>query len=56
MALAWLLNKKSVTSVIIGSSSTGQIDDNLMSLYNQSFSDDELKEIETILAPLPDCL
>ena len=56
MALAWLLNKKSVTSVIIGSSSTGQIDDNIMSLYNQSFSDDELKEIETILAPLPDCL
>lgn len=49
MALAWVLKDKRVTSVLIGASSTEQLDDNLKTLNNLSFSDDELKKIEGIL-------
>lgn len=56
MALAWLLAKAPVTSVIIGASSTGQIDDNLQALNNIDFTNDELNTINKILAPLPDHL
>ena len=47
MALAWNLNKTQVTSVLIGASSIGQIEDNVGSLKNLSFSNEELKEIDT---------
>lgn len=56
MALAWLLAKAPVTSVIIGASSTQQIDDNLQALNNIEFTNDELNEINEVLAPLPDHL
>jgi L-glyceraldehyde 3-phosphate reductase len=49
MALAWLLKDKRVTSVLIGASSTMQLDDNLKALQNISFADEELKAIEKIL-------
>jgi L-glyceraldehyde 3-phosphate reductase len=49
MAIAWLLKDSRVTSVLVGVSSVGQLDDNLNTLNNLSFSDKELKNIEFIL-------
>lgn len=49
MALAWVLNHKFVTSVIIGSSSVRQLSDNLDTLNRLDFSAEELQEIEKIL-------
>ncbi|MBN1562019.1 L-glyceraldehyde 3-phosphate reductase [candidate division KSB1 bacterium] len=49
MALAWLMRKKQVTSVLIGASTVGQLQDNLETLKNLSFSPAELTQIENIL-------
>lgn len=49
MAIAWLLKDKRVTSVLVGASSTNQLSDSLKSLQNISFTNDELKEIDSIL-------
>lgn len=49
MALAWLLKDNRVTSVLIGASSVGQLNNNIDSLKNLEFSADELNAIETIL-------
>jgi L-glyceraldehyde 3-phosphate reductase len=49
MALAWVLRDKRVTSVLIGASSTEQLDDNLKTLKNLDFSKEELKKIDAIL-------
>ncbi|MDN3674169.1 aldo/keto reductase [Flavobacterium branchiarum] len=49
MALAWLLKDKRITSVLIGASSVGQLNNNIDSLQNLDFSQEELKAIETIL-------
>jgi L-glyceraldehyde 3-phosphate reductase len=49
MSLVWLLKKPQITSVLIGASSVGQLDDNVLALNNRSFSDSELDEIENIL-------
>lgn len=49
MALAWLLKDQRVTSVLIGASSLDQLNDNLASLNNLTFSQDELRKIESIL-------
>jgi L-glyceraldehyde 3-phosphate reductase len=46
MALAWLLRREQVTTVIIGASSTQQIDDNLRAIENSTFTDEELAEIK----------
>lgn len=51
MALAWLLNDKRVTSVIIGTSSVGQLNNNIDTLNNLEFSAEEVKAIKTILLP-----
>lgn len=48
MALAWLLNHDSVTSVLIGASSVEQIARNLKALENVDFSSDELTEINRV--------
>ena len=48
MALAWLLRDNRVTSVIIGASSTAQIEDNLRALEHATFSDEELARIDTL--------
>jgi L-glyceraldehyde 3-phosphate reductase len=50
MALAWVLRQPAVTSVLIGASKTGQIEDSLGALKNLSFSTDELTGIDRILA------
>lgn len=49
MALSWLLKDKRITSVLIGVSSVEQLNNNLAALNNLDYSNDELKEIETIL-------
>ena len=49
MALAWLLKDKRVTSVLIGASSAEQVLNNLDTLKNITFGNDELTEIEKIL-------
>lgn len=50
MALAWVLRREGVTSVLVGASSISQLDDNLKALDNLSFTAEELKAIEEILA------
>jgi L-glyceraldehyde 3-phosphate reductase len=50
MAIAWLLRDPRVTSVLIGASSTKQLEENVASLDQLDFSDEELKLIEDILA------
>jgi L-glyceraldehyde 3-phosphate reductase len=50
MAIAWLLKDRRITSVLIGASSVDQLNDNVASLRNQSFTNEELKDIETILS------
>jgi L-glyceraldehyde 3-phosphate reductase len=49
MAIAWVLRKPVVTSALIGASSVCQLEDNLASLNNLKFTDDELKGMEEIL-------
>ena len=49
LSLAWLLQKKEVTSVIVGTSSVNQLQDNINSLDNIEFSEKELSEIDEIL-------
>ncbi len=49
MALAWVMKDPRITTVLIGASSTAQLDDNLVALNNRDFSDTELARIETIL-------
>ncbi|SDO42551.1 L-glyceraldehyde 3-phosphate reductase [Alkalicoccus daliensis] len=48
MALAWVL-RGNVTSALIGASRVSQIEENVKALNNLEFSEDELKEIDTIL-------
>ena len=52
MALAWLLDDARVTSVIIGASSVGQIEDNLKALANTGFSAEERQRIEELSTPV----
>ena len=47
MALAWVLRREEVTSVLIGASSPEQIIENINSLNNLSFSKEELQEIDS---------
>jgi len=49
MSLAWILKDPRVTSVLVGASSVKQLEDNLSSLKNLSFSAAELDEIDAIL-------
>jgi L-glyceraldehyde 3-phosphate reductase len=49
MALAWLLKDNRVTSVLIGASSVPQLHNNIDSLQNLSFSNEELEKIEWTL-------
>ncbi|WP_159566788.1 L-glyceraldehyde 3-phosphate reductase [Budvicia diplopodorum] len=50
MALAWVLRDGKVTSALIGASRVSQIVDAVMALDNIEFSQQELNEIERILA------
>ena len=50
MALAWLLSKDCITSVLIGASKKEQILDNIQALDNLEFSSEEIDEIGTVLS------
>jgi len=50
MAIAWLLKDQRITSVIVGASSVEQLQNNLGSLENTLFSDQELQHIDEITA------
>ncbi|HTS43171.1 MAG TPA: L-glyceraldehyde 3-phosphate reductase [Puia sp.] len=49
MALSWLLKDKRITTVLIGASSVGQLDNNIDALNHPEFSAAELAAIEQIL-------
>lgn len=49
MALAWVLRRPEVTSVLIGASSVGQLEDNVKALEKQAFTRTELERIEKVL-------
>lgn len=53
LALAWLLREGGVTSVLVGASSTAQLDDNLGALANTSFTTAELELIDRITSGEP---
>ena len=45
MSLAWILNNKLITSVIVGASSTTQLSQNLKAIDSMPFSEEELEKI-----------
>jgi len=49
MALAWVLRHKGMTSVLVGASSVSQVEDNVATLNNLTFTGDEMVGIEKIL-------
>ena len=49
MALAWILERKQITSVLIGASSVAQLEDNVATINNLKFTRDELAYIDNIL-------
>ncbi len=48
LAIAWLLREGGVSSVLLGASSTAQLDENLGALANTAFTDAELDRIDRI--------
>ena len=49
MALAWVLRRKEVTSVLVGASNPSQILDNLGAMNSAPFTEEELEEIDEIV-------
>ena len=49
MALAWVLRRTEVTSVLIGASSVAQLEDNVKTLGHLEFSAEELRAIDKLL-------
>jgi L-glyceraldehyde 3-phosphate reductase len=50
LALAWVLRHPTMTSVLIGASGVGQIEDGVAALNNLKFTEEELQAIESCLA------
>ena len=50
MAVSWTLRDPRVTSALVGTSKVQQVDDNVAALKNLSFTAEELKKIDAILA------
>ena len=50
MAIAWLLRKPQITSVLVGSSSSNQLKENVKALDNLVFNHEELKLIDGIIS------
>ena len=50
MAIAWILRRPEVTTVLVGASRVSQLDNSLAALECTGFSEDELKRIDEILA------
>ena len=49
MALAWVYSKEGITSVLIGASKPEQILENLKMTNNTDFTEQELREIDSIV-------
>jgi len=49
MAVAWVLRKGKVTSVLVGADRISHIEDNVAALNNLEFSQDELDQIDSII-------
>ena len=56
MALAWVLRRSEVTSVLVGASSAGQLEDNVAALNHLEFTEQELRRIDEILGEDPGLL
>jgi len=52
MALAWVLRKETVTSALMGASTTEQIKENLEAVKNIEFTKEELDKIDRIVAKI----
>ena len=52
MALSWVLRDERVTSALIGASSASQIIENVKSVHQTEFTDDELSKLDRILAKM----
>ena len=52
MALAWVLKDERVTSVIVGASSVKQLADNLKTVENLEFTDEEIGNINTLISSI----
>jgi L-glyceraldehyde 3-phosphate reductase len=50
MAIAWILRRPEVTSVLIGASEVGQVQENVRALENVQFADEELNAIDKLCA------
>ncbi|MDE6528488.1 MAG: aldo/keto reductase [Muribaculaceae bacterium] len=48
MALAWILNNESTTSVLVGASSEQQLADNISAIHNCRFTNEELDRINAL--------
>ena len=53
MALAWVLSRPEVSSVLIGASRVSQLEDNVEALEHLDFSEEELAKIDAILGKDP---
>jgi L-glyceraldehyde 3-phosphate reductase len=53
LALVWALRDERVTSLVIGASSVGQLEQNVAALEHLELSDEELAEIDRIVAEPP---
>ncbi len=56
MALAWVLRRPEITSVLVGASSPEQLEDNVRTLERLAFTEEELNSIEKILGEDPGLL
>ena len=50
MAISWILRQPQMASVLIGASSTNQLKENVKALDNLTFTQEELQQIDAILA------
>jgi L-glyceraldehyde 3-phosphate reductase len=48
MAIAWVLRRPEITSVLIGASNLQQIEENVKALENLQFSEEELRKIDEL--------
>ena len=53
MALAWVLRRDEVASVLIGASRVSQLEDNVAALEHLNFDEEELTTIDMILGKDP---
>ncbi len=56
MALAWVLRRPEITSVLVGASSPEQLEDNVRAMERLAFTEEELNSIEKILGEDPGLL